>query len=255
MKARNLIAIVSAAIVGLIPSLPLVAAPVSPAHLRVIARRNVPAPGGYTYTIEEDFEGSWPATGWTNAGSPEGAYTTSPAPLEGSQSMRIQMSAAVERSTYDLGASNDISEFTICAIVRIETLATFATFLSTLDASGGGAGNLEFLRQAAPARFVIAHGTSQTTGSATFSLSTTYYLWVEYVAETTPGSSNDGIVNVFISTTTTKPGSPDIAKTNGNGDSIRYFLLGTTASLTAEHFVDHYRVIEGAPGTVTDWPP
>jgi hypothetical protein len=60
-----------------------------------------------------------------------------------------------------------------------------------------------------------SHGSTEVYGAYTLSVNTTYYIWIDY----TVGTGNNGILSLYVATTSTKPGSPDIATTAGTGTS------------------------------------
>jgi hypothetical protein len=65
-----------------------------------------PCPGGSGsvdecsgYSTCEDAEGTGTPTGWTNTGSPDWVYTTSPAPLRGTQSVALETGDKVSKGS------------------------------------------------------------------------------------------------------------------------------------------------------------
>jgi hypothetical protein len=211
---------------------------------------------GYEFT--ETFEGSTPDdqsnVGYDNSGwlafqpnnPPVPHYATSPAPLEGSFSLKG-----------GVGGFDSISRtagFTASANLNVYFMLNIA------GSWNGGGGNLFWFRGAgavvvlnlfiatASGRFDICSQATQTseanaTGYATLN---TYHIWLEYVKGT--GANSEG--KLYVSTTSTKPGSPTASFNTGiatlNASEIVIFGGDSTAVID-RLIVDGTQIIGSNP--------
>jgi hypothetical protein len=158
------------------------------------------------YLVSEDFEGTGAPAGWTVVGSPNFDYATAPAPLEGTQSVLFNNGGL--SITRDIPPQSTLEGFfkfncsSLSVAIRMVELHTIA---------GGN-----FLRIVAGTTGAISTATG--TGT-TISFGTagqivpgqTYNVWWRYVA----GTGSDGVFQVWLSDTETKPGSPTLSNTVG----------------------------------------
>lgn len=191
-------------------------------HHAAVARMKVVG-GGPTYLLNENMEGSGTPSGWTDTGSPSWDYTTSPAPLAGSESLRVNSSASTVYTIYDFGA--DYSSFYLYFIFRIETFDTFNDTICLRNSTGT---NLLLLRQMNAAGSWRLTGGSNTT--VTLNNSTTYHVWLEFVSATTS--------DLYLSTSSTKPGTPSYSVAANTG-SVRDIVFGIQSSSTSDLFFDN----------------
>ncbi len=202
--------------------------------------------GSYTYITQQDFEG----TGYDNSETwvENGSFANEDygTALEGSESLQVNPTAAQSYTQKDFTASDSV---TICFMLRINSITSFTDFAQVYTGAGSSICNL---RVDGGSHFRLTHsGSTNTTGASTYSTGTLYYVWYEY----SKGTGADAVHRFYFSTTTTKPGSPEITVANGTSTAqagrIRF---GHSSSTTADIVIDHVRVIPGAPGTVTTWP-
>lgn len=179
-------------------------------------------PAGVSYLVNQNFEGTgydnsetWTAT--NSVVDPD--YATSPAPLGGSQSLRIQSANTARPNTR--------VEFTANANVYVRFRINWTTFT-------GGNGTLMTIRTSADAilasfgvvngtcvaRAAPAGGTTQNASTGP-TIATTYYGWLEYEK----GTGSDAVCRAGYSTTSARPSWP-----SPNGASG---LLGVSNNGTA----------------------
>lgn len=213
-------------------------------HHSAVARKRYVPPGGAPvdfspYLVEEDFEDAtdYDMTGqWTESGAPDPNYTPA---LEGSESLRLTSSANTRVSF------TPTSAVTACFMMRLgSSPAEYTPPIYLYDQFGNPCAGFERIGT----KWVIFHGGSSSTGTDDVIVGSACYFWLEWSKST----GSDGVVNLYISTNTTKPGSPAASLSNGTftDDAGRLQLL----SPAVDAVFDHVRVKAGAPGTVTAWP-
>jgi len=148
--------------------------------------------GGPTYLLEEDCEGSGKPGTWSDGGSPDWDYATSPAPLEGSLSWR---SASVANQS----SSPTFTATSPCYIYFVTY--TFATSgNSTVMRIMNTGGEIASFQHRASGIWRIQHGA--TTGSSTADFrSLVRHVWLEYTLST----ASNGVLDIYTSATSTKP--------------------------------------------------
>ena len=211
----------------------------------------VTVPAASSYLVSQDCEGggiptnTQPAgslpSGWTNGG---GVWNYSAAPLQGVYSWRQPFNSGTVRSTITpTGAPFD--EIWIYALLNITASATtagrpiigFDTSTSTgvgLFCGTSGANNR------------IYCGTVNTT--VTLVTGTTYSIWLHFLKA--GGTAGADLLEIFISTDTTKPGSPTASILTGNrGTGVTDFRLGRSVTNGGVYIIDNIRVSTSAIGS------
>jgi uncharacterized membrane protein len=207
------------------------------------------APGGgggtnYTpYLVKQNFE----PTGYDNseAWGTSGAVDPDAAAIDGStQSMRMNSTEEQMRAWKSITASTAVSVF---SMVRFTTLPPVngriielwnTGYTQEVGISYSGTG----LR--------ADTGSVGAAGAFTVTTGVTYYVWIE----AQKGTGSNGVVRVFISLTSTKPGSPDINITTGDSTAdMEFVTLGHSAAITSDVSYDHVRTKAGL-STFTDFP-
>lgn len=167
------------------------------------------------YLIQEDCEGTGTPAGWNNLGSPDWDYTVSP--LAGTQSLNLP--ALTTGSTNDWGSNQN----TIYGYIMARFGATPASTRPIIIIQDSTGATIGAIRQKNTAFIDITHGAN---GSSNLGITpgTDYHIWWDY----TIGTGTDGVCNLYLSTTSTKPGSPDRTVSNGTGTTAprRLKLLG-----------------------------
>lgn len=201
------------------------------------------------YELAETFEGSntdsqgetgYDLTGWTSsiAGNTP-RYTTSPAPLAGTYSWLPGTNGYLQRNFTTSGSF---------AAVYVRFVTTSQTANDSIIVIRDGSGVLASaqLRATNLIRVQCAAG-AQSSGTTACADSTEYHAWLEYTA----GSGANAVVNFYLSTTSTKPGSPTLSITNGsataNATNAR-IAAGSTTVVVFDNFVmDGTQAIGSAP--------
>lgn len=156
-----------------------------------------------TYLIEQNFEETGLPTGWTEFGTPDSwDYTTSPAPLEGSESVRVTASGQGGYATFT-SQSEVWGYFMFNATIAGDGFlwhfydSTGASLVSRVRILSGGS-------------FRVYNGATDSDGGS-WSTSTTYHCWIRYKA----GTGSNAETDFWVSSSTTKPGSPTVSITTG----------------------------------------
>jgi hypothetical protein len=186
---------------------------------------------GPTYLIEENFEGAGAPTGWDDgAGTPNYDYATSPAPLEGSQSLLLH--TATMFVTNGFAAKNDAWCYAKIYTTNSAALSLYFGFYSD--------GNLAAaVRMNAPFTGRIYAGTANTSIASPNGLNTNtvYHVWIHGIA----GTGADSQAHLYFSTDGVKPESPNVSKVNGNNTTgfnvIRLWSDGATCSMIADRVI------------------
>lgn len=175
-----------------------------------------------SYIVSEDFEGTGAPSLWTAADSGiDYDYTTSPAPLVGSQSLGIVGTA--KYCTRQLGST--YTEAHCFFRVRIPT-SSANNHIEFRNSSGQVQGRLTFRSSAVR----IEHGgvSADSSGSAH---ANECVLWVEYIASF--GSGSNGVMRLYINRNSTSETKPSLAASisTGTGGAIdRFSLISQDAS-------------------------
>jgi len=190
--------------------------------------------------VNQNFEGSGydNSESWSTLfGTPDPDYTG--VVLLGSQSLRliagdfanvgVQYTLAVAQSDIYGFAYFQLQTNRSGALVRFEN-SSFATVFE-IAVSG-------------TALTVAAGGAASSGGATTLSTGTTYYMWWRY----TKGTGSDAVGQVWLSTTTTKPGSTEVAVSNGTSTTdVKYFdLLFSAAGGNGAVVFDHVYLDDAA---------
>lgn len=178
------------------------------------------------WIIQQGFEGTGYDHGetWTAAGTGSVDPDSTATVLEGTQSLRIQLTSQTGSTYREVTAAG----------------ALYVRMLFRMDSTGNGV--LATVRTANTIRATVsrvsnklrvqASGGTVNDSTSDLPTGTTLYLWLEYIS----GTGSDAIARAGWSTTPTKPtlsasGSTTCACTNGSGTgTVNRLYLGTTAS-------------------------
>ena len=197
-----------------------------------------------SYEFIEKFEGSqvdsrgvtgYDNTGWTsNSATNNPRYATSPAPLAGSYSYLAAVGFRNDHNFVTSGA-NAYAFFMLWTPTQVANDSIF-----TIRDSGGtnALANVQ-LRSGNTVRIQCANG-SQASGTTALDPATTYYCWLEY----TKGTGANAVVNFYLSTTSTKPGSPTLSITNGGSTTDAVSVRVSGGSATSVYIFDNI-VLDG----------
>src|SRR5690349_15328802 len=174
----------------------------------VSSKRLVAAGGGGgspTYIIKQDFEG----TGYDNGetwnefidANVDADYATSPAPLVGSQSLKV---GVVETYNQFTGVS-EIYGYFQCYMSDISGADFIFSFRTSGDANQM---RVRILSDGAIRIYDSANNTTDSSAGA-FAQGSVNHVWVYYLK----GTGANGVLQCHVAATDTKPGSPTVATT------------------------------------------
>lgn len=193
---------------------------------------NGPAAAASANLFDETFETpgtGYVAAGWTPSGdvNPDPVNATAPAPLDGSQSLRITIGGQTSATTIPITASGEVFiKFHFQIVSKIGNARIF----SFLDVGNSVQAFSEFdTSNVSPVYnwYDSATGGAATPSAAT-AVATSYYTWARY--KKASGGGNNGILEVEYNTANTRTGSGTkyAIKSNGNGTlDIALIRLGT----------------------------
>jgi glucose/arabinose dehydrogenase len=196
-----------------------------------------------TYLLAEGFEGTgFENTGWSKHGTPNADYTNTV--LVGAQSLSCVGAQYLERPfTY--------TNFFMYFRVRWPTWSDYKSVIYWDDANY----NVSSALYADDNRLEIAHGNGFAYGTTTLSANVTYHIWLEW----SKGGGNNGSMKMFISTTGTKPASPEAIISNGTGGTPARMYFGPTATGPSAIFdqllVDDVAIGSNPGGSTPNTPP
>jgi hypothetical protein len=191
-----------------------------------------------SYIIEENFEATgYDLGGWSetlNGGTIDEDYTGTV--LQGSQSLRLLSGGSVTYNQKAFASSGD--HFYFFFMLRYTTISD-ANSVFTLYRTGVDECKVQLTAGGA---WQIYNGTIGTSAGATSS-ATTYFVWGEWQK----GTGANGIARIWVSTTSTKPGSPTVEITNGDSAN-NVEGVSSQAWTGAEHIEDRILVDDVAIG-------
>lgn len=187
----------------------------------------------------ENFEGTGTPSGWTTSGSTNFDYATSPAPLRGTQSLR-------------LGAGDPDS----CKSVTFTADQIWIHFI--LDITTSKSGDMITIEDSGGATLAGIYPTNTTTitafvegGDSNYSVSlsqgTIYHVWMRYQR----GTSDNAQFDVYIGTSTTRPESPSFSATNGTSENAPYRIAFAGNTYQDIYIVDQL-IVDDAVFTTVD---
>lgn len=182
-----------------------------------------------SYAVNETFDGTGePATLWSHY-TPTNCtvnydYATSPAPLEGTQSLRVYYTTGDDCwSLLNFGADYDHVYFQINIPSLPAGNQTPLYFFNSSDSTLFAIGALS------TGAFRPFWPTFDSFGDYSISAGTTYHVWVDF----TPGTGANAVCDVYFATTSTKPGSATVHMTGGAATThirkIQFGAYGTYA--------------------------
>jgi hypothetical protein len=167
--------------------------------------------GLQTFLLAEKFEGlGYENAGWFEVGTPNENYTS--LILEGTQSLRCSLGEQVYRML------NGATNLNLYFMVHWRNWLENHTVIDLSNPQGSPSGFL----WASNGRLSIYHGTASATCPMALSAGVTYHVWVEW----TKGTGDNGSMNLFVSSTATKPATPGARITTGNGGISERLYFG-----------------------------
>jgi hypothetical protein len=164
-----------------------------------------PPSGGSSTLAEREFESGESQTGWVTAGSTAPDVNSTVNILRGSQSLRCTDTGTdCDYRTPAFTAATTVHAAFMVSFTDVAT-ATANSFFQLRDES-----SILSTIKLTNGNLSLYHGT-QSTPNYAISAATTYYIWVDYTA----GTGSNGTADYYISSTGTKPGSPQYSITTG----------------------------------------
>jgi hypothetical protein len=144
------------------------------------------------------------AAGWVDSiPAPTWHYTTAPAPIDGSSSSSFESDAYNKYSIRSFTGQSDAWAFVICNFSSSTGNPYFIDFLNSSDVAVAQA---RIVGTTVYAYAGTVNGTGGTVNPGTV------YVWVHY----TKGTGANALCSVYVSTTSTIPGSPTVTVTTGD---------------------------------------
>jgi hypothetical protein len=166
---------------------------------------NLTAAASSAYLIDEDFEGTGAPSVWTTIGGlPDWDHTDTP--LEGSQSCWTNSINAY--INYDFGANYDT--LSIYFIVSITNAPASSIHCVAFQNDGTNLSSFYLLTTSGSIR--VYNGTVNSTAAGVLNYAEAVYVWMDY----TKGTGADGITRIYMSNTSSKPGTVTVERVNGN---------------------------------------
>jgi hypothetical protein len=197
--------------------------------------------GGTSYLLQEDFEVNYsgPPPGWTVTGDAANYlfYDTSN-PIVGVASLATQSTGNAVGTYKNFTATDDVWVFLAWRPVA----DGFGVFLRLQDGSGSDILTVWMWGTSAFALQGNGH-----TEFPSFSLSngTPYYIWVHQ----TKGTGANGVTEFYVSTTTTKPGSPTFSWSDGTNTAQGGRLVLDNQNTGMKGMWDYARVADTVIGS------
>lgn len=206
----------------------------------IIVRTAPPGGGGEcgNYLVCQNFEGtgydngeSWTETGATN--DPDEAVVV----LRGSQSFMQDMTAATPESKISFGNTDPVYGFLLWRI----DLDNSEDVITIEDSSNNDCFRL--WKNDTQDHLRVYCGTNWSEASTTtINPDTTYYIWWEYHK----GTGANAVCKIWVSTSTTKPATPEIDKTDGNStytaNKVNLLTYGTSEIYRDQVYVDDAQI-------------
>ncbi len=196
-----------------------------------------------SFILDEDFESGSEPTGWAHSGaSINYGYTTSPAPLAGTKSLRVTTADAYALFNH---GSDVTTEMWGHLLLNVDSLPTSGTFVTIVDSFDSTFGHHSLLIQVASDGSVTltddtscVSGCNATTASG-ISAATTYHIWWR----SKPGSGANGEHEIWVNTADDRAGTASgfhaitVAATFTTG--VEYFIMaGNTGSGPVSYIAD-----------------
>lgn len=195
-----------------------------------------------TDCTNETFEGTGTSVaGWKYGDNSAGIvtnidYTTSPAPIIGSQSALLK-NADSQAAYLNLTVATASEHWVRMAVIFTNTVVNNMRIFTAEDNVGGR--NLELRLVSGTLR--VTHGSATATTASTMSANTVTYIWVHYLK----GSGANGVADVGFSTTKTRPTT---------GGTFASLSNGTAAADTVDIYlnVSDFSFGSGIAGVIYD---
>jgi hypothetical protein len=153
--------------------------------------------GGTSHLVDEDFEGTGTPAGWTLSAGVSADYSVSP--LRGSHSLEIDVDYDAASTTFP-NQNEAWGHF----LFRMNALpvSNYQFFQARNDTTV-----IAYIGVTSAGALSCGQGTQQSSYGSSLSVDTIYHIWWHYI--------NNGTMEMWIGTTTTRPGTTDCRLTNG----------------------------------------
>lgn len=208
-------------------------------HAIVIKKNAGGGGGGFLY--QEKFEGTGTPASWTNSGSPDYDYATTPAPLEGTKSLRVVTSSSSVYAYYSITSTDTVYLYYIVDCPDFDSFENIVGLRS---------GTTQILQHRwggnnAVSQIYISGLTTLTTVSP-FNEGTTYHCWLEYTASS---GASDGVVRFYYGTTATKGTVYYETTTHNETGSVDRIYFGDSGTTTMDLIFDNFVYDDEAIGS------
>lgn len=201
------------------------------------------AGGDASLLIDESWEGSFPPSGWTANNGDTTQFSSAGLSMEGSFVLRQLESAGSPTMKYTLAA--DKAELWFKIQYRQNALPSEAGDLFVIYAANGTTKLACFWEDASGYLFT-SQGSVDSSGHYASAANTTYDIWGHYKA----GTGSNGIMEMFVDTTSTKPGSPSATVTAGDATgSARVLDVQVGHLMSMAVYWDHTKIYDAS----TNW--
>lgn len=211
------------------------ALPVSPqANFIILATEpRVSAGGGGGFDASENFEPSIYQLSWVEAsGNANPDQSTTGLGLEGSECLFINAETETDETYYEFAASDTAY---IYMLMRVEDAWTGSR--RQFAFKNGTTTICELAGVPDPMQWQVCDSATCDSGGF-LSADTVYHVWFEYEK----GTGANGVVRLYVSTTATKPGSPDAELTaSAETAQVDRFYFGTWGTPAGNIYYDKWR--------------
>jgi hypothetical protein len=208
------------------------------------------APSGPTYLVKQDYEGTGydNSETWTEAGTgtKDEDYATSPAPLVGSQSLRLALSS--QNGTTQCNLSTSAGTCDAYFVVHFVSLPANGKIWFRLRNSSNTM--ICYVMMNTSNRITVGSGTGTAITTNSISAGTTYHFWVSYSKDADGGSAS-GTASVAFSTDGVRPLSGNAYAATAVGSQttdVHHVIIGPENNSTWEGIFDRVRVDDATIG-------
>lgn len=186
---------------------------------------------GVSYLVEENCDGTGTPSGWTDSGSPNWDYTTSPAPLEGTQSLFVDGTDSVRHDFTDQDEC-----WAYCMIHNVAVTVNQGPWGVSLLNTGTTVAR-GYILQSSMRPSVFAGSASLAGTPGDVATGVTYHFWLHFLK----GTGADSTAEMWWGTTGDRSAALSLSKTDGNATAAANRVQILCASGN-EFIIDKIRV-------------
>jgi hypothetical protein len=170
-----------------------------------------PPPAAPTYFFQENFEGDGYQNTWTPGGATPYANPDTNSPvMQGTNACGIGLATTFTYAASEFTAKDEVwGKF---MVNKADTGSGQNNSAKLTLSRTGVANDLEIAFQAGGI-IGVKHGTVNVTGAYTMGEGTNYWIWFHFAK----GTGANGVAEVFVSTSDSRPGSAEVVLTSGDG--------------------------------------